>query len=176
MINFYNLRHANKLGTELRLVDDRQLKQAVAAFSFITIPSIRDCQTRLLLYLESGQVAMMNKCLGQAESCFKAIISNISNGFNFFLLKYILKKKFFLDLNPGHDKWLVEYLPGLLSTVLIVPDNPEEGVLFIIKSSLNSINKYTWDQQQGFKALALISGIRLLATACQETFPYKYEV
>ena len=79
-------------------------------------------------------------------------------------------------MNPGHDKWLVEYLPGLLSTVLIVPDNPEEGVLFIIKSSLNSINKYTWDQQQGFKALALISGIRLLATACQETFPYKYEV
>ena len=86
------------------------------------------------------------------------------------------KKTFFLDLNPGHDNWLAEYLPGLLSTVLIVPDNPEEGVLFIIKSSLNSINKYTWDQQQGFKALALISGIRLLATACQETFPYKYEV
>ena len=66
----------------MKTLDDRPLKQAVAAFSFITIPSIRDTRTRLSLYLETGQVWMMNHCLGQAEACFKAIINNISKGCN----------------------------------------------------------------------------------------------
>ena len=70
----------------------------------------------------------------------------------------------------------MDYLPGLLSTLLVIPDNPEEGVLFLIKSVLNAINKYSWDKQKEFKCLALLDGVKLLASACQETYPYGYQV
>ena len=73
-------RHVNSLAAEMKTTKDRSLKQALAAFSFITVPSIRCCKTRMLLYLESGQVAMMNHCLGQAEANFRAIINNIISG------------------------------------------------------------------------------------------------
>lgn len=38
---------------------------ACAAFSFITIPSIRSEKTRLQLYLVTAQTALFNQCLGQ---------------------------------------------------------------------------------------------------------------
>lgn len=39
--------------------------RACAAFCFITIPSLTLVHTRLQLYLLSGQVALLNQCLGQ---------------------------------------------------------------------------------------------------------------
>lgn len=41
--------------------------RACAAYCFITIPSLTLVQTRLQLYLLSGQVALLNQCLGQGE-------------------------------------------------------------------------------------------------------------
>lgn len=42
--------------------------RACAAFCFITIPSLTLVHTRLQLYLLSGQVALLNQCLGQGMS------------------------------------------------------------------------------------------------------------
>lgn len=42
--------------------------RACAAFCFITIPSLTLVHTRLQLYLLSGQVALLNQCLGQGVS------------------------------------------------------------------------------------------------------------
>ena len=58
----------------------------------------------------------------------------------------------------------------------MIPDNPEEGVLYLIKSALNAINKYSWDRSQAVKSLALLDGIKLLVSACQESYPYSYQV
>ena len=58
----------------------------------------------------------------------------------------------------------------------MIPDNPEEGVLHLTKSSLNAINKYSWDRSQALKALALLDGMKLLASSCQESYPYSYQV
>lgn len=41
--------------------------RACAAFCFITIPSLTLVHTRLQLYLLSGQVALLNQCLGQGN-------------------------------------------------------------------------------------------------------------
>ena len=55
--------------------------QALAAFSYITIPSIRSAQTKLSLYLETAQICLRNTgCLGQAEACLRAIINIIGQG------------------------------------------------------------------------------------------------
>ena len=58
----------------------------------------------------------------------------------------------------------------------MIPDNPEEGVLYLTKSALNAINKYSWDRGQPLKSLALLDGIKLLVSACQESYPYSYQV
>ena len=58
----------------------------------------------------------------------------------------------------------------------MIPDNPEEGVLHLTKSALNAINKYSWDRSQALKSLALLDGIKLLVSACQESYPYSYQV
>ena len=93
------------------------------------------------------------------------------------LIIFELEFKFLIwDLPAGNDAWLKEYFPSFLSTLLVIPDNPEEGVLFLIKSVLNGINKYSWDKHQGYKPLAILDGVKLLASACQETYPYTYEV
>ena len=80
------------------------------------------------------------------------------------------------DLGPGHDAWLREFLPGLLSTLLVVPDNPEEGVLHLIRAALNTINKYEWDRGLGLRSLAIMDGVRLLCAASRESYPYTYQV
>ena len=75
------VRRVNTLAAAASVVSrDRALVRALAAFSFITAASVRDPRTRLQLYLEAGQVAMMNHCLGQAEACFRAIATNIQQG------------------------------------------------------------------------------------------------
>lgn len=43
------------------------VRQACAAYSFITIPSLSSIFSRLGLYLLSGQVALANQCLSQGE-------------------------------------------------------------------------------------------------------------
>ena len=48
--------------------------RACAAYSFITIPSLNGVFHRLNLYLVSGQVALVNQCLSQADAFFKAAI------------------------------------------------------------------------------------------------------
>ena len=80
------------------------------------------------------------------------------------------------DLGPGHDAWLRKFMPSLLSTLLVVPDNPEEGVLFLIKAALNTVNKYEWDRGLGLRSLALMDGVRLLCAASRESYPYSYQV
>ena len=80
------------------------------------------------------------------------------------------------DLGPGHDAWLREFMPSLLSTLLVVPDNPEEGVLFLIKAALNTVNKYEWDRGLGLRSLTIMDGVRLLCAASRESYPYSYQV
>ena len=51
--------------------------RACAAYSFITIPSLNGIFHRLNLYVSSGQVALVNLCLSQADAFFKSAISLI---------------------------------------------------------------------------------------------------
>ena len=74
------VRQVNTVAATVGELSDRSVRQALAAFSFITIPSIRDWRTRMLLYLETAQVSMMNSCLGQAEACCRALNSLILEG------------------------------------------------------------------------------------------------
>lgn len=81
-----------------------QFVRACGAFAFITVPGIACPTTRFDLYLLSGQVALSNGCLGQADACLEAAINLVA------------------EMPPGAEEASISSrLGNLLSTLLVQP-------------------------------------------------------
>ncbi|GAB5583027.1 VPS35 endosomal protein-sorting factor-like isoform X4 [Prionailurus iriomotensis] len=139
------------------------IKMACVAYCFITIPSLVGIFTRLNLYLHSGQVALANQCLSQADAFFKAAISLIPE----------VPKTINIDgkMRPS-ESFLLEFLCNFFSTLLIVPDHPEHGVLFLVRELLNVIQDYTWEDNSDDKIRIYTCVLHLLSAMSQETYLY----
>jgi hypothetical protein len=86
--------------------------KACAAYCFITIPSIVSIVHRLDLYVLSGQTALANLCLGQADACFEAAIKILPE----------LPKTLEVDgRQKNSDFYLQSYILKLLSILILVP-------------------------------------------------------
>uniref|UniRef100_A0A8C2W1E4 VPS35 endosomal protein-sorting factor-like n=1 Tax=Chinchilla lanigera TaxID=34839 RepID=A0A8C2W1E4_CHILA len=140
-----------------------QLIHACVAYCFITIPSLVGIFTRLNLYLHSGQVALANQCLSQADAFFKAAISLIPE----------VPKMINIDgkMRPS-ESFLLEFLCNFFSTLLVVPDHPEHGVLFLVRELLNVIQDYTWEDNSDDKIRIYTCVLHLLSAMSQETYLY----
>uniref|UniRef100_A0A8C5QFY2 VPS35 endosomal protein-sorting factor-like n=1 Tax=Leptobrachium leishanense TaxID=445787 RepID=A0A8C5QFY2_9ANUR len=137
--------------------------RACVAFCFITIPSLTSIFTRLNLYLHSGQVALANQCLSQADAFFKAAVSLVPD----------VPKNINVDGKMKlSEAYLLEFLSNLFSTLLIVPDHPEQGVLFLVRGLLNVIEDYTWEDNSDDKIRIYTSVLHLLAALSQESYLY----
>ncbi|NWW38877.1 CP062 protein, partial [Panurus biarmicus] len=137
--------------------------RACVAFCFITIPSLSSIFTRLNLYLHSGQVALANQCLSQADAFFKAAVSLVPE----------VPKMISVDgkMRPS-DAFLLEFLCNFFSTLLVVPDHPEQGVLFLVRGLLNVIQDYTWEDNSDDKIRIYTNVLHLLSAMTQEAFIY----
>uniref|UniRef100_A0A8D2QT84 VPS35 endosomal protein-sorting factor-like n=1 Tax=Zosterops lateralis melanops TaxID=1220523 RepID=A0A8D2QT84_ZOSLA len=137
--------------------------RACVAFCFITIPSLSNIFTRLNLYLHSGQVALANQCLSQADAFFKAAVSLVPE----------VPKMISIDgkMRPS-DAFLLEFLCNFFSTLLVVPDHPEQGVLFLVRGLLNVIQDYTWEDNSDDKVRIYTNVLHLLSAMTQEAFIY----
>uniref|UniRef100_A0A8B9NSD2 VPS35 endosomal protein-sorting factor-like n=1 Tax=Apteryx owenii TaxID=8824 RepID=A0A8B9NSD2_APTOW len=140
-----------------------QLIHACVAFCFITIPSLSSIFARLNLYLHSGQVALANQCLSQADAFFKAAVSLVPE----------VPKMINIDgkMRPS-DSFLLEFLCNFFSTLLVVPDHPEQGVLFLVRGLLNVIQDYTWEDNSDDKIRIYTNVLHLLSAMTQETYIY----
>uniref|UniRef100_A0A8C3ESJ4 VPS35 endosomal protein-sorting factor-like n=1 Tax=Corvus moneduloides TaxID=1196302 RepID=A0A8C3ESJ4_CORMO len=140
-----------------------QLIHACVAFCFITIPSLSSIFTRLNLYLHSGQVALANQCLSQADAFFKAAVSLVPE----------VPKMISVDgkMRPS-DAFLLEFLCNFFSTLLVVPDHPEQGVLFLVRGLLNVIQDYTWEDNSDDKVRIYTNVLHLLSAMTQEAYIY----
>lgn len=72
--SFFSVQCVNRLSVDTRKIvrghhtrRTSAFVRACAAFCFITIPSLTLVHIRLQLYLLSGQVALLNQCLGQGN-------------------------------------------------------------------------------------------------------------
>uniref|UniRef100_A0A672TKI7 VPS35 endosomal protein-sorting factor-like n=1 Tax=Strigops habroptila TaxID=2489341 RepID=A0A672TKI7_STRHB len=137
--------------------------RACVAFCFITIPSLSGIFTRLNLYLHSGQVALANQCLSQADAFFKAAVSLVPE----------VPKMINVDgkMRPS-DTFLLEFLCNFFSTLLVVPDHPEQGVLFLVRGLLNVIQDYTWEDNSDDKVRIYTNVLHLLSAMTQEAYIY----
>ncbi|KAM4623948.1 VPS35 endosomal protein-sorting factor-like isoform 2-T2 [Polymixia lowei] len=137
--------------------------RACAAYSFITIPSLSSIFCRLSLYLLSGQVALANQCLSQADSFLKAAVS---------LLPEVPRSISVEGKLRSSENFLLDFINNFLATLLVVPDHPEHGVLYLVRGLLNMVQDYTWEDSSDAKVKVYISAMPLLAAMSQETYLY----
>ncbi|XP_063705587.1 VPS35 endosomal protein sorting factor-like isoform X2 [Culicoides brevitarsis] len=131
------------------------------AYNFVTIPSITDVRYQLDLYLLTGQIALLNNCLGQADACFEAALKSIAE----------LPKHIDFDGKPkSTEPYLVSYLKNFLSMLIIAPDSPEMGALYLFRLLTEQVQTY------GFEISALIeiylAVLDTLSIMSQETYPF----
>lgn len=158
----------NKLAVDTwKVMDGRHTRKTAAfvkscvAYNFVTIPSIIHIATRLDLYLLTGKVALLNACLGQADACFEGALHLILE----------MPKQFEYDGKlRGSDAYLLCYVKNFLATLIIVPDSPDQGVLYLVRTLIDVVKKY------GFETTHLITiYFDILDTLCvmsQEVYPY----
>ncbi|XP_048026479.1 LOW QUALITY PROTEIN: VPS35 endosomal protein-sorting factor-like [Megalobrama amblycephala] len=137
--------------------------RACAAYSFITIPSLTSIFSRLNLYLLSGQVALANQCLSQADAFLKAAVS---------ILPEVPRTISIEGKQRSSEPFLLEFINNFLSTLLVVPDHPEQGVLYLVRGLLNMVQDYTWEDNSDAKVRVYISALPLLAAMSQESYLY----
>uniref|UniRef100_T1JKK3 VPS35 endosomal protein-sorting factor-like n=1 Tax=Strigamia maritima TaxID=126957 RepID=T1JKK3_STRMM len=137
--------------------------RACAAYTFITIPSLTNTLSCFELYLTCGQVALLNQCLGQADACFKAAVN---------ILPELPKM---VEIDGKHrsiDPFLKSYVCNFLSTLLVVPDNPEHGVLYLLRGLLNVLHDYVWDTTNETKVHIYLNVLDFLSALSQESYYY----
>uniref|UniRef100_A0A1B6GS92 VPS35 endosomal protein-sorting factor-like n=1 Tax=Cuerna arida TaxID=1464854 RepID=A0A1B6GS92_9HEMI len=137
--------------------------RACTAYCYITIPSIQSVTTRLQLYLLTAQVALSNQCLGQVDACIKDALS---------LVPEVPTQLEVEGKMRSSEQFLEGYLCQLLSTLLIVPDSPEQGVLYLTRGLLNVLQHYTWDTSSCARARVYLRALDMLSVAAQVCYPY----
>ncbi|XP_076309475.1 VPS35 endosomal protein-sorting factor-like isoform X2 [Tachypleus tridentatus] len=140
--------------------------KACAAYSFITIPSLTDAISRLDMYLISGQVALLNQCLSQADAFFKAAIS---------LLPEVPKTVEVDGKHRSTESFLISYISNFLSALLVIPDHPEQEPLYLIRGLLNVVQDYTWDSNSDARVIVYLNVLNLLSSMTQESYIYHIE-
>ncbi|XP_038125096.1 VPS35 endosomal protein-sorting factor-like isoform X2 [Cyprinodon tularosa] len=137
--------------------------RACAAYCFITIPSLSNIFSRLHLYLLSGQVALANQCLSQADAFLKAAVS---------ILPEVPRSISVEGKLRSSESFLLDFINNFLATLLVIPDHPEHGVLYLVRGLLNMVQDYTWEDGSDAKVRIYISALPLLAAMSQDTYLY----
>lgn len=133
--------------------------KACIAFCFITIPSITSIQQQMDLYLLSGQIALVNQCFGQADACFEEALNLVVE------LPNSIKSK-------NMDSYLISYLTNMLATLVLVPDSPERGVLYLLRLLLDVVPKYPFTTHSSGPIPIYLNVLDMLYVESFEEFPF----
>lgn len=137
--------------------------KACSAYCVITIPSLASMATQMELYLASGQVALLNVCLGQADACFESAINLIAD----------LPTSIEVDgTSKSSEPFLVSYLSSLLSTLICVPDSPDQGVLYLVRLMLDVLKDYPFEENSSALSTVYFRTIDMLYAQSLDEFPY----
>ncbi|XP_068155355.1 VPS35 endosomal protein sorting factor-like isoform X1 [Drosophila tropicalis] len=138
--------------------------KACIAYCFITIPSISSVQQQMDLYLLCGQLALHYLCLGQADACFEAALDLVNE-----LPAAIVD----LDGKPRSlERYLVSYLCNMLATLIVVPDSPEQGVLYFLRLLLDVVGRRDFKANSTAPSIIYLNALDMLYAQSLERFPY----
>ncbi|KAJ3608039.1 hypothetical protein NHX12_025089 [Muraenolepis orangiensis] len=108
-------------------------------------------------------VALANQCLSQADAFFKAAVS---------LLPEVPRSISVEGKSRPSESFLLDFISNFFATLLVVPDHPEHGVLYLVRGVLNMVQDYTWEDNGDAKVKVYIAALPLLAAMSQETYLY----
>ncbi|XP_017058496.1 VPS35 endosomal protein sorting factor-like [Drosophila ficusphila] len=154
---------ACKLATRNRSKSTGFVKACIA-YCFITIPSIGAVQQQMNLYLLCGQLALQHLCLGQADACFEAALH---------LVNELPAATVDLDGKPRSlERFLVSYMCNVLATLVVVPDSPEQGVLYFLRLLLEVIGRHEFKADSTAPCIIYLHSLDMLYVQSLEKFPY----
>ncbi|KAL3681400.1 hypothetical protein R1sor_024356 [Riccia sorocarpa] len=134
--------------------------KACITFNEITIPSINSVVTRINLFLETAEVALMNALPSHAESSVKSALTSLQD---------IGSKD---DVKAGELEDISVFLRKLSAFLVVMPGHPEHGGFYIVKGLLNVLEKHPW-LTSGRRKVQVFSGVlAMLAALAQERLPY----
>ena len=154
-----NHRHTKKTASFIR---------ACVAYNIITIPSVENVQTRLTLYLNSAQVALFNCSTAQADSLYHQLIQTIQH-----LPISIYDARGTSNRAKPTEPWLISFSANLFSSLLLMPDYPDQGILFHFRNAINEFANYKYAVDSTGKALIFINALKALSCFLQNKWPYK---
>lgn len=70
------------------------------------------------------------------------------------------------------EKYLNDFLQNMMSTLVVIPDNPEQGVLYLLTGVLNLIEKHFAWENVDIKFSLLVKSLVALSALRQEEFLY----
>jgi heme oxygenase len=139
--------------------------KACLAYCHITIASLEDVFARLRLFVNCGEVAIMNGMVVQGEAFFKAAVSLIPE----------VPPQVEVNLRArSTEDDLAQFLCCFASTLLAVPGHPQHGPFFLVKGLLNAIQQYApWNgRATPAKARVYLAMLQLFCAYAQRAFPY----
>lgn len=154
----------NTLAARANTSRGKWLQRACAAYCFVTVPSLHCTLTKTHLYLLSGQVALLNNCIGQAEANFKALIGLLPD-----IPDYILEDG---QKKPTHIK-VGGILSDFLSTLLLLPDNVDANCkAYILSGFIKTMERIHWKRTEPLYYTTLLHTLDLLCEMTQETYAH----
>ncbi|KQS39467.1 uncharacterized protein Dere_GG12848, isoform B [Drosophila erecta] len=154
---------ACKLATRNRSKSTGFVKACIA-YCFITIPSIEAVQQQMNLYLLCGQLALQHLCLGQADACFEAALQ---------LVNELPAATVDFDGKPRSlEPFLVSYMCNILATLIVVPDSPEQGVLYFLRLLLEVVGRHKFKADSSAPSIIYLHSLDMLYVQSLERFPY----
>ena len=134
--------------------------KACLAYCHITIPSIDDVLKRILLFQHCGRLALMNGCLPQTDTFFKAALKAIPD-----IPDHVTRDYKRVATEP----MLVELFRSFASALIIVPGHPEHGPFYLAKA-LVKVGKVECTTETKVKVYFAL--IPVLGAYTQRKLPY----
>ncbi|XP_021906119.1 UPF0505 protein C16orf62 homolog [Carica papaya] len=145
---------AMKRGSHMNFV------RSCMAFSEVTIPSISSHIRQLNLYIETAEVALFGGLVSHLDGLLDSAIDCLQNASPTDALR-----------SPTDVDGLVSSIRKLLSLLVMVPGNPDKGVMYIPKDILSVIRSQSWMTVR-MKTRIFCGIVLLLAALSQRRLPY----
>ncbi|KAJ5075226.1 esophageal cancer associated protein [Anaeramoeba ignava] len=139
--------------------------KACLSYAYITIPSMNDYFLRLNLYLQAGEISLINSIVSQADTFFRAALT---------LFQELSTQKSSGDSNSVliDEQKLIDFLRYFSSILLVVPGHPELGASYLIKAMIKVLKDFPWSQGSDAKIQIYFSLIMLFASLSQRNYIY----
>lgn len=114
----------------------------------------------------SAHVALVNQCLPQADTFYKAAIS---------LVPEIPESLQIDHLRVQTEPYLASLICEFTSSLVVAPGHPDLGAFYLVRGLLNAVDRFSWKAGSVHKTSVLLSVLSVLCSHYQRRLPYRVE-